>query len=389
MSNDALQERLRAMGQEHLLRFADELSGPARAKLEAQVAGLDFELLAQLWRKSLQASAKLDPAAIAPIDVVRIPRTDAERSAQRAAREAGLEAIGAGKVAALLVAGGQGTRLGFEHPKGMFPIGPVRKTTLFQIFAEAVLAWSRYAGRPIPWCVMTSPTNHAETVGFFEKHAHFGLEPQQVRFFTQGTMPAVDRRTGRVLLADKGEVFASPDGHGGTLTALRASGVLDQLAELGVELISYFQVDNPLVKAIDPVFIGHHLLKGAEASIKVVAKRDWSEKVGVVARYQALPSVIEYSDLPDELAQRTDSAGALKLWAGSIAVHVFGRPFLERITAGKLTLPFHLAIKKVPYVDEGGKHVEPAEPNAPRHVPFQCHCKSNATTRDRCRPDQA
>jgi UDP-N-acetylglucosamine/UDP-N-acetylgalactosamine diphosphorylase len=212
---------------------------------------------------------------------------------------------------------------------------------------------------------MTSPATHDETVDYFAANHFFGLPKGDVRFFTQGTMPAVHIETGRALLADKGSLALSPNGHGGALLALRDHGMLDELAERGVEVVHYFQVDNPLVKVLDPAFLGHHLLSEAEFSAKVVRKRDADEKLGVVVGRRGKPSVIEYSDLPDHLKRRTDGSGELWLWAGSIAIHVFSRRLLERLASeSDHMLPFHIAKKRVPAINERGELEQPARENA-------------------------
>jgi UDP-N-acetylglucosamine/UDP-N-acetylgalactosamine diphosphorylase len=271
------------------------------------------------------------------------------------------------------VAGGSGTRLGFEGPKGTFPIGPVSSASLFQIHAEKIVALGRRFGRPIPLYIMTSPENHQATVDFFQANGRFGLE--HVRFFLQGQMPAVDKATGRVLLATKDHVALSPDGHGGTLAALANPGpdgspsCLEEMRECGIRTLFYFQVDNPLVRVADPAFIGLHREADAEMSFKVVERLSPDEKLGVVVSVGGLPQVIEYSDLPATLAGRREPEGRLELWAGSIAVHILERSFIERLV-GEHRLPFHRAIKKVPYLDDAGQLVKPLEPNAVKFEQF-------------------
>ncbi len=220
---------------------------------------------------------------------------------------------------------------------------------------------------------MTSPDNHAATMAFFEAHGRFGLD--HVRFFTQGQMPAVDRATGKVLLAARDKVALSPDGHGGTLAALAAQGpdgapgCLDEMRDRGIESLFYFQVDNPLVQLADPEFLGLHRQAGAEMSFKVIERLSPDEKLGVVVTIDGVPQVIEYSDLPPELAGLRNPDGGLMLSAGSIAIHLFERSFIERIV-GDHQLPFHRAVKKVPYVNESGETVKPAEPNAIKFEQF-------------------
>ena len=298
------------------------------------------------------------PERVRPVDVHRLPRTDGERVARRHSTAIGAAALAAGEVAVVVVAGGLGTRLGFDGPKGTYPIGPVSAASLFQIHAEKVVAIGRRYGKTPPLYIMTSPENHEATARFFAENGQFGLE--HVRLFVQGQMPAVDRESGKILLAEKGHLALSPDGHGGTLKALAAPGpdgapsCLDEMRERGIRTIFYFQVDNPLVKIADPTFLGLHRSADAEMSFKVVEKQMPEEKLGVVVSVDGSPRVIEYSDLPAELAERREPDGSLELWAGSIAIHLIEREFVERLVVG-LHLPFHRAIKKVSYVDDSGQ----------------------------------
>ncbi len=262
------------------------------------------------------------------------------------------------------MAGGQGTRLGFDKPKGMFPIGPVSQATLFQILAEQVLARSRRAGKPIPYFVMTSDATHDETIAFFTEHNFFGLPRGDVFFFAQGNMPAVDATTGKLLLADKATLSTSPDGHGGMLAALAKAGLLDEMRRRGIDFLHYHQVDNPTAIVCDPVFLGFHAERQAEMSVKVVAKRLAGERMGVAVDVDGRTQIIEYSDLPPEVAAKTDERGELLLWAGSTAIHVFSRAFLDRVAHSETALPFHIAHKKVPCCDEHGAPVAPERENA-------------------------
>lgn len=372
---ETLLQRLEPRGQQHLLRWWDELDAPARARLAEEILAVDFDKLAQLVDELVRGEAPpVDPASIGPVEVHRMPETDGERAARRAAADVGVQALRAGEVAVVLVAGGQGTRLGFDGPKGTYPIGPVSAASLFQIHAEKIVALGRKHGRDIPLYVMTSPDNHEATVEFFARRDDFGLP--RLRFFTQGSMPAVDRETGRVLLAEKHRLALSPDGHGGTLRALArpapdgGPSCLDEMTADGIRTIFYFQVDNPLVKIADPAFLGLHRLNDAEISFKVVEKVLPAEKLGVVVTLDGKPAVIEYSDLPAELAERRAPGGGLELWAGSIAVHLFELEFVNRLVAGGGLLPFHRAVKKVPHIDDAGRLVEPEQPNAVKFETF-------------------
>lgn len=374
-ADPALAELLLSHGQAELLRWWPDLSATQRETLSREIESIDFARLDDLIKRLVFAeeSSAPDPAQVRPVSVSRLPRTDGERVTRRLAAEVGESMLSAGEVAVVLVAGGQGTRLGFDGPKGTFPIGPVSSASLFQIHCEKIVALSRRHGRSIPLYVMTSPDNQEATASFFAEHGNFGLE--RVRLFTQGQMPAVDRATGKVLLASKGHVALSPDGHGGTLAALARPGsdgipsCLDEMRDRGVRTIFYFQVDNPLVQIADPGFLGLHRKAEAEVSFKVVEKVQPEEKVGVVVEVDGRPQVIEYSDLPSDLAERREPDGGLELWAGSIAIHIFERSFIERVVS-RAELPFHRAIKKVPFVNDEGQIVEPKQPNGVKFETF-------------------
>jgi UDP-N-acetylglucosamine/UDP-N-acetylgalactosamine diphosphorylase len=370
----ALREYLAAFGQEHVLRWWPELDAEQRQRLACQVAGIDLAQLRALYEQATAAGGlapvALDVSVLRPAPVLRLASSFEDWERDQRAAERGDEALFAGQVAVLCVAGGQGSRLGFRGPKGTFPIGPLSGKSLFQLHAEKVLALGRRYEKPLPFCIMTSPENDEATRAFFAAHGHFGLDPEQVIFFTQGVMPAVDRETGRLLLAGKDRLALSPNGHGGVLQALADGGHLAALARRGVRQLFYFQVDNPLVKIADPAYLGYHLDAGAEMSLKVVAKNDPYEKVGTVVQEGEAPAelgrlrVIEYSDLPDELAAQRTPDGELVFWAGSIAIHLFDLAFLDRLAQNAAMLPFHRAVKRVPYLDDDGVLVMPAEPNA-------------------------
>jgi UDP-N-acetylglucosamine/UDP-N-acetylgalactosamine diphosphorylase len=280
------------------------------------------------------------------------------------AERRGMDLLRQGKVAAFLVAGGQGTRLGYDGPKGEFPVTPVKNKPLFQVFAEELTAHARAAGHAIPWYIMTSDANDAATRQFFQKHNSFGYPKQDIIFFQQGMMPAFSM-DGKILLGEKDSLALSPDGHGGSLRALAKSGALADMKRRGVEHLSYFQVDNPLVHVIDPLFIGLHDLSGSEMSSKTIPKANALEKVGNFVIGDGVLQVIEYSDLPESLALQTDASGAPRFNSGSIAIHALRTSFIDRLNSGgKLCLPWHRAEKKVPYVDDAGNVIKPEKPNA-------------------------
>jgi len=350
----------------YLLHFWDGLDKAQRSNLLDQIATLNFERIARLHSAHETADTGRNVAKKASAPTTLIPADFRESDPQRfqQAEAIGCQALQQGKVGVMLVAGGEGTRLGFPHPKGKFPIGPVSNKSLYQLLAEQVVALQLRSQAIIPYYVMTSHATHDETALFFEEHKWFGLNQRDVYFFRQGQMPAVDKRTGRVLLAARDSVVFSPDGHGGLLEAMQNAKLFDDLRQRKIELLFYHQVDNPLVRVCDPAFIGFHLLNKAEVSTKVVVKENPAEKVGLLVEVDARHHMIEYVDLPEELAAQRDSAGKLRLRCGNIAVHLFGTEFLERITKENDGLPFHRSSKSVPHVNESGEAVHPKETNA-------------------------
>ncbi|MDR1535945.1 MAG: UDPGP type 1 family protein [Planctomycetota bacterium] len=354
-------------GQEHIFADWDELSPEQREELLADCARIDFDWLAQR-RKELRDGPTAMPAGmIEPAPVVSLPQTEAERGQWNAARDAGEELLRRGKIAAFLVAGGQGTRLGFQGPKGCFPVGPVSGRTLFQWHAEQILARSRRHGVSIPLYIMTSRENDRGTRAFFEEKSFFGLNPSDVFFFQQEMVPCLDLN-GKLLLSSPSTVAMNPNGHGGSLSGLRTSGAIRDMRGRGVEFISYFQVDNPLVTICDPVFIGRHVQSGSEMSCKVLEKNSPSERIGVACVMNGKPAVIEYMDLDEAARQAREADGRLKFRAGSIAIHVLNVDFVDRVAAGGV-LPWHQSRKKVPYFT-GNRLIKPETENAVKFETF-------------------
>ncbi len=392
-SLDSIRATLQTHNQSQVLAFYDQLNTSQQAQLLEQIRHIDFAELDVLIDRYVKNKPRLDlPNDLQPARYYPANSTDSA-SAYDAARyrKIGGELISTGKIAAFTVAGGQGTRLGWEGPKGTFPATVVTGKPLFRIFAEQILATARKyglnsgggsgkssgggAGRGgIPWYIMTSPINDADTRAFFADNNYFGLNRRDVFMFPQGVLPSIETATGKLLLAEKHQIAVNPDGHGGSIKALRESGAIDDMIARGIAHISYFQVDNPLVRCIDPLFIGlHHAApdSSAEFSSKMVAKASAEEKVGVFCRAgsgeNAKTIVIEYSDLPAELTNQKDDRGRLRFNAGNIAVHLIGVKFVQKLTAEShhFALPYHRADKKVPFVDTTtGKDVEPTQPNA-------------------------
>ncbi|MBI2809062.1 MAG: UDPGP type 1 family protein [Planctomycetes bacterium] len=359
MITDDLREKLLTHDQAHLLQELERLNDADRAQLLNDLARIDLAELRALHGKREHKDALPERHRIEPL-----PRPAAEEPHREFKEQIGNDAIERSEIAYLVVAGGQGTRLGFDHPKGMFPIGPLSKRSLFQIHAEKILALRRRCGARLPLLVMTSPATDAETRLYFRRKNFFRLPPQDVWFFCQGTMPAVDLTTGRLLLEGPGRLCLSPNGHGGTITGLLGSGLLDRLTDQGVHTIYYFQVDNPLVNLADFLFIGRHVEARAEVSSKVLPKTSPLEKVGNFLMVDGRCSMIEYSDLPEGWANETDDAGNLRFWAGNPAIHLLDVEFLRKIAGEAERLPWHLARKIVPYVNETGQVIKPDAENA-------------------------
>jgi UDP-N-acetylglucosamine/UDP-N-acetylgalactosamine diphosphorylase len=330
-----------SLGQGHLFVHWGARPASMRARLLEDLRGLDLVQLAELQARLVTDAGQPGPADISPAPYVPL----AESSCDSAARDAGEEAIRAGKTAFLTVAGGQGSRLGFEGPKGMYPASPIRGLSLFALLAEKILAARRWYGIATPWMVMTSRQNRAATEEYFEAEGFFGLGRGDVRFFTQGMLPALTP-AGRLVMAPDGGLFLSPNGHGGVIEALRREGLLAGLLDRGVEDIFYFQVDNPLVTVPDPVFLGVHRRGGSQVSSKVVRKAYPEEKLGSICVVGGRPCVLEYSDMPADLMAARDRAGGLLFPQGSIAIHVFQAAFLAGAEKA-VRLPWHLARKRV------------------------------------------
>lgn len=389
LSFDQLQSRLEPFGQTQLLRFWDSLDSDQQSHLSQQIAEVDFAQLKTLIEGNDKSVDFGELAARATMPQAVASDGSGCDWTLEDARERGEEALRAGQIATVLVAGGQGTRLGFDQPKGMFPVGPVSERTLFQFFADRLIAAGAKYGVDVPLYLMTSEATHAETCRYFQENDYLGLKEQQVTIFQQGTMPAVDAATGQVLLAEKGSLALSPDGHGGTLRALSRNGCLEKMRKNGRKHLFYFQVDNPLVGLCDPVFIGHHLLAESEMTTQVIRKRYPTEKVGNVVEIDGQTQIIEYSDLPDSAAEMTNSDGSLKLWAGNIAVHLFALKFLERMLEMDASLPIHRANKKVAFVDGDGHLVTPETPNATKFEQFIFDLLPNAKNTIVCEANPA
>ena len=355
-------KRLESCGQSHVLSGWGRLSAKAKAALLAQIDSISPESVRR-------CAAALQSRGAAPDSSKgRAPKVAELRGAAlKKCVAAGERELRAGRVAALLVAGGQGSRLGYEGPKGCFPIGPVTDAPLFYFHARKILARTIRYGRTIPFYVMTSEANNEATIRCFEENEYFGLNPKDVFFFTQGMWPGMTK-DGKIIMDAPGHVFMSPDGHGGLLAALKRSGALADMKKRGIKSVFFFQVDNPLVEIADPAFIGYHVANKSEYSLKLCAKRDPYEKVGMPMQFGKSFRMVEYTEMTKAQCERKGKDGKLYFLYGSPAIHVFDRAFLER-EAGK-AMPLHLAFKKIPSVDAKGKVVKPSEPNGYKFEKF-------------------
>jgi len=357
-----IRSRYRLAGQEHVLDHLSLLSDDERDALLLQLHSIEVENLSGLLEMALAEQKNLsEEAEIQPFskNVARVDN-DSNDDLIQDAHKIGLEAIRKGEVAALVLAGGQGTRLGFDGPKGMYDIGLPSGRTLFCMICERIqklcqLADSAAAAAAsIPFYIMTSPLNHNDTVAYFEENVYFGLPPDSVHLFQQGMLPCLTD-DGKIIMESAGKVAMAPDGNGGIYPSLLKSGMLDDMQNKGVKYLHVFSIDNALVKPADPIFIGYCISQGADCGNKVVWKAHAHEKVGVVAEKDGKPCVVEYSDITSEMAERTDESGRLAFGAGNICNHFYSLDFINNVIVPNLGSMYHVARKKIPYYDDDKK----------------------------------
>uniref|UniRef100_A0AAV1T219 UDP-N-acetylglucosamine diphosphorylase n=1 Tax=Peronospora matthiolae TaxID=2874970 RepID=A0AAV1T219_9STRA len=362
--SEELARKLRAAGQGHVLKFDDagQLSALEAQKLSKELEGLDLERLQHMFQDSVQAKV-VDKGSIEPLEDYDLLEQCSAEDKQRW-KNLGFEAISQGQVCALVLSGGQGTRLGFAGAKGMYDIGLPSKKSLFQLFAERLLALEHLAAEQfparlrseieIPFLVMTSQMNHDTTVEFFRKHDFFGLNESQMFFFPQGTLPCFTT-DGKLILENAHKLATASDGNGGVYKALESSKALAQLQTRGVKYLHVFSVDNALCKAADPTFIGYCIDKRADCGNKVVWKTRPDDCVGVLAKRNDRFCVVEYSEIDREMSERVDSdTGKLVFGAANICNHFFTIDFLVRMVLPASNSEYHVAYKKVPMADDTG-----------------------------------
>lgn len=342
---------LKSKGQEQVLRFYGELSAEEQKSLLAQIAQVDWDTLSLLDHPE-DLSGK---GRIAPIPILSVPEIEKDRARYAAV---GRKAIAEGKLAAVLLAGGQGTRLGSDAPKGAFDIGLTRPLYIFQQLIENLLCVVKDCGAYVPLFVMTSEKNDASTRAFFAEHGYFGYKEEYVRFFVQDMAACVDL-SGKLFLEEKGRLARSPNGNGGWYSSLMRSGLAEEFP--AVEWFNVFAVDNVLQRIADPVFLGATLMSGCDCGAKGVRKTDPDEKVGVLCLENGLPSVIEYYEMTEENKRLSDGAGGLVYSFGVILNYLFRAEKLREME--KHHIPVHIVKKRVPHIGEGGELVVPATEN--------------------------
>lgn len=355
---------LKKYGQEHLLNGYDNLDEKKKKELLKQINNIDFELIKSLYENT-KKTPEVENFEIQPIDYM-----DKEKlyDNYKEYHAIGVEAIKNRKLAAVTMAGGQGTRLGHKGPKGTFDIGLESHKSLFELLSDGLKEQGRKYGVTIPWFIMTSRENNEETVKFFEKNKFFGYQKDKnIFFFKQGELPMVDTE-GKILIGEDGLVKEAADGHGGIYEALVKNGMTKKMKELGVEWVFIGGVDNCLVKMVDPVLMGIAIDKNVSVAGKSIVKANPHEKVGVFCKKNGKPYVIEYSEITDEMAEAVDKDGELLYGESHILCNLFRIDAIERM--GSNPLPYHIAYKKAKYIDKDGNLVEPESPNAYKFEAF-------------------
>lgn len=346
-------QKLTEIKQQHILKYWEHLSENQKNQLLAQIEELDSTIFKQ-QQKQLQSSRQEQFQNLKPF-------TDFSLSGADSDFKHGKELISQGLLGCLIVAGGQGTRLRFDGPKGIFPVSPVRQKSLFQLFAEKVVAASRQAKKLLPLAIMTSPLNHAETVAFFEKHNLFGLEKQQLYFFSQGTLPLLDE-DGNLFLEDVDSIARGPDGNGSALQHFYQSGIWSEWHRLGINYLNFCVIDNPLADPFDAELLGFHYRLHSEITVKGTMKRSADEKVGTLAKQDNKTIVVEYTELPEPLRSATLPNGTMQFGCANLSLFCFNMNFIK-MTAGVST-PFHLAFKAVNYLNAEGISCQAEKPMA-------------------------
>jgi UDP-N-acetylglucosamine/UDP-N-acetylgalactosamine diphosphorylase len=344
---------LEKYGQEHLLFYYDALPDEEKNRLAEQIENVDWKLIA-LARKGQKKHKR---GCFEPIEGMSLKQIEENKEEFS---EVGLEAIKAGKIGAVLLAGGQGTRLGCEGPKGAVNVGISRDLYIFELLFGNILEVAKKAGAWVPFYIMTSEKNHDETVTFLKEHHFFGYPEGNVTFFVQEMVPSVDF-DGKLFMEEPDRLSLSPNGNGGWFSSMIKAGLLEDLQARGVEWLNIFAVDNVLQQIADPAFIGATIKLNYVSGAKVVRKADPNERVGVLCLEDGKPSIVEYYEMTDEMRHKRTADGELSYTFGVILNYVFRVDKLKKIL--NKTMPVHIAEKKIPYLAENGQHIEPENPN--------------------------
>lgn len=354
MIREDVMTKIKEYNQEHILRFYDDLTDEQRRRFDKQVNELDFSYIDVYNNKENNADEK---SVYEPLDALKLDEIESNKEAYI---KCGIEALKAYKVGAVLLAGGQGTRLGFDKPKGMFNIGETKDLYIFERIIVNLLDIVKITGCAVPLFIMTSEKNDADTRQFFKEHNFFGYDKHFVHFFVQSMAPSVDFE-GKLLMESKDKLSLSPNGNGGWFSSMVDSGLLEKMNMMGIEWLDVFSVDNVLQRVANPEFVGATIMSGCPSSAKVVRKVTPDERVGVMCKKNGKPAIVEYYELTDEMMNAVDSQGEPAYNYGVILNYLFRVDKLVEINDNKLTE--HMAEKKIPYVDSEGNMVNPEEPN--------------------------
>ena len=360
-----IKKKLKKYSQEHLLNNFKNLSEEKQKRLLEQIKNIDFDLIKSLYDTTQNITTEIQDDQIKPIEFF-----DKEKlyDDYKKYKEIGEKAIRTKKLAAVTMAGGQGTRLGHDGPKGTYDIGLESHKSLFELLSDGLKEQGKKYGVIIPWFIMTSRENNDATVEFFAKHRYFGYEKDKnIFFFKQGELPMIDTE-GKILIGEDGLIKEAANGHGGIYEALVKNGMTKKMRELGVEWVFIGGVDNCLVKMVDPVLMGIAIDKNVTAAGKSVVKANPQEKVGVFCKRNGRPSVVEYTEIPKEMSEATDENGNLIYGESHILCNLFNIDAIERM--GSKPLPYHIAFKKATYIDKDGNKVVPDGPNAYKFEAF-------------------
>lgn len=373
MGDKEIEQLYREAGQGHLFNHVDQLSSEERNTFYDNLRKLANRISPNGLKQAYKASlAALESENGSKVELRALPKTSyksiiGNTDLANQYTDLGLASIKNGEVAVVLMAGGQGTRLGSSNPKGCYDVNLPSHKSLFQIQAEKIWRLQNISNskKPIPWYIMTSEPTRVATEAFFIQNSYFGLQKDQICFFNQGTLPALDSTGSKMFLNDPTSIVQSPDGNGGLYHAIRDNGILEDFNKRGVKHIYMYCVDNVLSKVADPIFIGFAIKHGFQLATKAVRKRDADESVGLIVSKNGKPCVIEYSEISKELTEERDSDGLLKFRAGNIVNHYYSIELLQRqLTHWCENATYHIAQKKIPHYNSKTKeYVKPEEPN--------------------------